>query len=188
MISYIQYPKVGSNIPSISCIVQLASRHTASSCSSSLLAHMQSISAAEQPLRGSTSKRHRSCSIVSYDVGINTQPGLTPHAGMSAIVSSWDTACAPKTPKLKNVKKHKSAATSERPTMMTGVLAQQRETHGSQVRQRTWPLRREKPETSAYVQSGSQGLSPQGNRIFSEAELRARRFNGIGYGGQKAWH
>ena len=88
MISYIQYSKVASDVPSISCIVQLASRHAASSCSSSLLAHMQSISAAEQPLCGSTSKRHRSCSIVSYDLELDTQPGPTPHAGMSAIVSS----------------------------------------------------------------------------------------------------
>jgi hypothetical protein len=64
-------------------------------------------------------------------------------------VSSFDTACAPKTPKLKNVKKHKSVATSERLTIMTGVLAQQRETHGGGGRRRTWPLRREKPETSA---------------------------------------
>lgn len=151
MISYIQYPKVGSYIPNISCIVQLASKLAASSCSSLLLAHMQAISAAEQPLRGSTSKRHRSCDIVSCDLGLDTQPGHTPHAGMSATVSSRDTVCAPKTPRLENVKKHKSAATSERPIMMTGVLAQQRETHGSEVRQRTWPLRMVGPETSAYL-------------------------------------
>jgi hypothetical protein len=71
--------------------------------------------------------------IISYDFEVHTQPEHTPHAGMSAIVSSFETACAPKTPQLANVKKHKSAATSERPTMMTGVLAQQRETRGSEV-------------------------------------------------------
>jgi hypothetical protein len=149
MISYIQYSKAGLDVPSISCIVQLASRHAASPCWSSLLAHTQATSVAEQPLRGSTSKRHRSCNIVSYNLGLDTQHEHTPHAGISAIVSSFDTACAPKTPKLKNVKKHKSVATSERLTIMTGVLAQQRETHGGGGRRRTWPLRREKPETSA---------------------------------------
>ena len=153
MISYIQYPKVGSKIPSISCIVQFASRHAASPCSSSLLAHIQLTSTAEQPLCGSTLKRHRSCNTVNYDSEFDTQPEHTPQAGISAIVSSFDTACAPTTPKLKNVKKHKSAATSERPTMITGVLAQQRQTHGSKPRQRTWPLRREKPKTSAYLEA-----------------------------------